>query len=168
MIQRLSAIHLSELKAISRITFEQSFAAQNNASDMREYLENNLSDAKLKTELENAESEFYFIHSENIPVGYLKLNLGNTQSEKFSIQSLEIERLYVLKSEHGKKYGHRLLNFAVTRAIELNCKQVWLGVWEKNFHAIDFYEKHGFVPFGHHLFKLGADEQTDILMRLHL
>jgi GNAT superfamily N-acetyltransferase len=168
MIQRVSAIHLSDLEDLSRRTFEESFSAQNKASDMREYLENNLSAKQLKSELENPESEFYFIYNDDITVGYLKLNLGNAQTETFEIQSLEIVRLYVLKSEHGKKFGYRLLNFAVERAREMNCQQLWLGVWEKNFHAIEFYEKHGFKAFGSHLFMLGADEQTDILMRIKL
>ncbi|NLA43929.1 GNAT family N-acetyltransferase, partial [Candidatus Saccharibacteria bacterium] len=40
------------------------------------------------------------------------------------------------------------------------------GVWEHNDKAIRFYEKLGFRPFGEHLFMLGSDPQTDLLMRL--
>ena len=42
---------------------------------------------------------------------------------------------------------------------------VWLGVWEKNPRAIRFYQKNGFVEFDQHIFKLGSDEQTDIMMK---
>ena len=42
---------------------------------------------------------------------------------------------------------------------------VWLGVWEQNPRAIRFYEKNGFVPFDTHVFILGEDKQTDILMK---
>ena len=44
-------------------------------------------------------------------------------------------------------------------------KYIWLGVWEENPRATRFYQKNGFVAFGKHIFKLGDDEQTDILMK---
>ena len=34
--------------------------------------------------------------------------------------------------------------------------------------AINFYKKNGFVEFDKHVFKLGNDEQTDIMMKLKL
>jgi ribosomal protein S18 acetylase RimI-like enzyme len=43
---------------------------------------------------------------------------------------------------------------------------VWLGVWEENHRAIRFYTKNGFVVFDKHVFIMGNDEQTDLLMQL--
>lgn len=40
-----------------------------------------------------------------------------------------------------------------------------LGVWEHNHRALRFYEKNGFIAFGTHIFQLGNDQQTDILMK---
>jgi len=37
-------------------------------------------------------------------------------------------------------------------------------VWERNARAIAFYERWGFARVGSHPFKLGADEQTDLVM----
>ncbi|OYY07322.1 MAG: GNAT family N-acetyltransferase, partial [Sphingobacteriia bacterium 35-36-14] len=45
---------------------------------------------------------------------------------------------------------------------------IWLGVWEKNSRAIRFYEKNGFKIFSSHLFTLGNDIQTDLLMKLEI
>ena len=45
---------------------------------------------------------------------------------------------------------------------------VWLGVWEENPRAIRFYQKNGFVEFDKHIFRLGDDEQTDIMMKRFL
>ena len=41
-------------------------------------------------------------------------------------------------------------------------------VWEENLRAIRFYEKNGFKTFDKHVFRLGSDEQTDIMMKLEL
>lgn len=43
----------------------------------------------------------------------------------------------------------------------------WLGVWEGNLRAISFY-KIFFFEFDKHIFKLGDDEQTDIMTKLKL
>ncbi|MCB0820060.1 MAG: GNAT family N-acetyltransferase, partial [Bacteroidetes bacterium] len=82
--------------------------------------------------------------------------------------SLEIERVYVLKEFHGMHVGRKLLEKAIELANSQNSEFVWLGVWEKNHKAIRFYEKNGFKPFDKHIFRLGEDEQTDIMMKLDL
>lgn len=57
---------------------------------------------------------------------------------------------------------------AIETAKDLGSEYVWLGVWEENQRAISFYKKNGFVEFDKPIFKLGDDEQTDIMMKLPL
>ena len=64
--------------------------------------------------------------------------------------------------------GQLLYNKALEIATKLSIKEIWLGVWEKNKRAISFYKKNGFIEFDTHIFKLGNDEQIDIMMRLTL
>ena len=74
----------------------------------------------------------------------------------------------MLQSFHGKKLGQALYEKAIQIANEKKVQYLWLGVWEKNNKAIQFYKKNGFVQFDTHIFKLGNDEQTDIMMKLAL
>ena len=101
-------------------------------------------------------------------MGYLKLNFGDSQTELKDQKALEIERIYVLKEFHGKKVGQLLFEKALKIAEEKKVDYVWLGVWEENLRAINFYKKNGFEEFDKHIFKLGNDEQTDIMMKLKL
>ena len=73
-----------------------------------------------------------------------------------------------LKEFHGQMVGQLLFDKAIEIAKLANASYVWLGVWEKNPRAINFYKKNGFVEFDRHIFKLGDDEQTDFMMRLDL
>jgi ribosomal protein S18 acetylase RimI-like enzyme len=131
-------------------------------------LEESFSNEKLSSELNNPHSSFYFAEIENNVVGYLKINFGASQTELKDNEALEIERIYVLQAFHGKKLGQALYEKANSIAKEMKVNYVWLGVWEKNNKAIQFYKKNGFVPFDTHIFKLGNDEQTDIMMKLAL
>jgi ribosomal protein S18 acetylase RimI-like enzyme len=58
--------------------------------------------------------------------------------------------------------------FNIAPAQEKNFAYRWLGVWEKNLRAIRFYEKNDFVKFGQHIFHLGDDPHTDVMMKLVL
>ena len=161
---------LTKLQTISRSTFAQTFNEHNNPEDMQAYLNNSFSAEKLSAELNNKNSAFYFAIDNNLStvVGYLKVNTGDAQSEKKDLNAFEIERIYVDKTYFGKKVGQLLFDKAIEIAKSKKVSYVWLGVWEENHRALAFYTKNGFKAFDKHLFKLGNDEQSDILVKLHL
>lgn len=167
-IQKITLKEVEALQAISRLTFYETFAEVNTEENMSSYLENDLSLERLSEELKNPNSEFYFASLENEVIGYLKINLESAQTEQKTANSLEIERIYLLKEFLGKHIGQLLLDQAFQIAKEKGKKNVWLGVWEENKRAIRFYQKNGFVEFDKHIFMLGEDAQTDILMRKKL
>lgn len=167
-IKRAGINDLDQLQKIGKQTFFETFSAGNTEENMSAYLEEWFSIAKLTTELNNHNSEFYFAILSNSVIGYLKLNFGRSQTELQDKKAVEIERIYVSKAFHGKNVGQQLYDKAIEIAKEKNADYVWLGVWEENSRAIHFYKKNGFVEFGQHIFKLGDDEQTDIMMRLEL
>ena len=167
-IRKLDITDLENLQKISITTFRETFEEVNSEEDMQKYLDENLSLERLKSELENLDSEFYFIENENKNLGYLKLNFGNAQTEKVEENHFEIERIYVLKAFLGQKIGQILFDKAIEIGREKNLEYVWLGVWEENHRAIKFYEKNGFEIFGKHDFVLGEDVQTDLLMKMKI
>jgi ribosomal protein S18 acetylase RimI-like enzyme len=131
-------------------------------------LEEELSIKKLTAELNNTKSLFYFANLNNEVIGYLKLNFGESQTELKDNKALEIERIYVSKDFYGKSVGQLLYNKAIQIAKQKKADYIWLGVWEENLRAIAFYKKNDFVAFDKHIFKLGNDEQTDLMMKLKL
>ena len=167
-IEKVMPSKLNELQIIVKQTFSETFSDKNTEDDMNRYLTENCSIEQLSNELHNPDSEFYFAKIENEIVGYLKLNFGQAQNEISNQDGFEIQRIYVLKKYHGKKVGQILFARVLKIAKERNAHYVWLCVWEKNPRAIRFYEKNGFVEFDKHVFILGSDEQTDIMMKLKL
>jgi len=123
------------------------------------------SNETLLAELSNRGSEFYFAQLGNRVIGYLKINSEQAQTELQHEHALEIERIYVLQEFQGRKAGQFLYEKALDIARLKTVRFIWLGVWEENHRAISFYQKNGFVAFDKHIFRLGDDEQTDILMK---
>lgn len=170
MIEIKKAI-LSDLKIIQNISkqsFTETFAAINSPENMEKYLEESFNTTQLTSEISNPESPFYIAFWEKEPVGYLKLNFGNAQTESIKDNAIEIQRIYVLQAFHGKKIGQILLDEAIKIAHQEAVEYIWLGVWEENHRAIQFYTKNGFITFDKHIFTLGNDQQTDLLMKLNI
>lgn len=167
-IQKISISHLDQLQKVGRQTFYETFSKSNTEENMRKYLEEGFSKEKLESEINNPGSAFYFAQENDEVLGYLKLNTGKSQTEIKDEKALEIERIYVLKAFQGKHIGQLLYEKAIEVAKEINADYVWLGVWEENSKAIGFYNRNGFVEFDKHIFKLGDEEQTDIMMKLKL
>lgn len=167
-IKPIGIQEIAQLQTIGRQTFAETFSESNSAQNMANYLEEAYSHEKLSAELKDPNSLFYFAMYENEVIGYLKLNFGASQTELKDNTALEIERIYVAKAFHGKKIGQLLYDKAIEVAKVKMVEYIWLGVWEENHRAINFYTKNGFVAFDKHIFVLGEDAQTDIMMKLEL
>jgi len=164
-IEPVQADEISALAEIGRKTFEQTFASANDPVDFASYLDRAFSRERLLKEIRNPEVRFFFAKVADRIAGYLKVNRGRAQTEKVEGRTLEIERIYVEAGMQGTGVGKALFQYALQEAEAIEAEAVWLGVWEDNPKAIEFYSRQGFKAFGEHRFTIGKDVQRDILMR---
>ncbi|MBW4891538.1 GNAT family N-acetyltransferase [Mucilaginibacter sp. HMF5004] len=165
---KIRKVELSEADTLLQITtktFLYAFAHLNKAEDIKIYCDSFLTINRITTEINNTDSDFYFVVDEDDIIAYLKLNYAGAQTEFKDSEAVEIERIYVLAEHQGKQIGQQMLDFAVSMAQSKQLKYIWLGVWENNSNAIRFYRRNGFEVFDSHYFMLGNDKQTDLLMK---
>ena len=60
------------------------------------------------------------------------------------------------------------MDFCTDWAKENGFETIWLGVWENNNNAMQFYKKMGFEFLDKHVFVLGTEVQTDFTMKRDL
>ena len=149
-------------------TFQDSFAKDNTEENMRLFLKRTYSPEIQLNELTNPNVVFLIAEIEGEAVGYVKINLNSRDKSVKSIKTIEIERIYAAKEHIGKGVGKSLMQASIQEAEQRGCDSLWLGVWEKNPRAIEFYKKWGFVEVGTHVFMLGDDPQRDYSMELRL
>lgn len=167
-IRAINIADVNALQLIARKIFAETFRDYNSPENLNKYLDEKFSVEKLKEELGNPCSSFYFAENENEVIGFLKTNTGKAQTELNDLNAFEIERIYVLEAYHGKNVGQLLIDKALEEAQKTTCSYVWLGVWENNHRAVRFYQKNGFEKFDTHIFRLGDEEQTDWMMKREL
>ena len=153
---------------LSRETFYDTFVSQNTPANMDKFMQNQFTKDMLMKELYDQENLFFIAYHDNQLAGYLKLRDGKNPDQLQNLPAIEIVRIYSVKSMIGKGIGKALMQTSIDTAVKRNKEVIWLGVWERNQRAIDFYSKWGFEKFGEHDFILGNDIQTDWLMKKDL
>jgi len=164
IIRQASEADAALIAEISRETFYDSFSEQNTAEDMRLFLDGPFSTQALMAECYDDACIFFIAYDKDEPAGYIKLKKGTHADLPEKVTAIEICRFYARKQMIGKGVGKAMMLHAIEYAQTKLFNIIWLGVWEHNKRAIDFYTSFGFKKFSEHDFVLGKDVQRDWLM----
>ncbi len=162
-IRKATIADIDLLQTIGSNTFIETYAHQNTPENLKIYLEEKFTYNQILNEIQTPKTIFLLVELENKIIGYAKMRVNLVENP--DVMSLEIERIYIKKIYHGQRYGANLMQKCIEVAQENNYESIWLGVWEHNPKAIQFYQKWGFEVFGTHIFQLGDYAQTDYLMK---
>ena len=83
---------------------------------------------------------YFLILDENIPVGYMSVELLS--------ETLFLSKFYVAEAERGKGYGRKMITYLEALAKEKDLNKISLTVNKYNTGSIKMYEKVGFVISG--------------------
>jgi ribosomal protein S18 acetylase RimI-like enzyme len=162
---RPAGINDSEIIAdVGSRSFQDAFGENNSPADMQKYLLEKFSIENIKKEISDVNAKFFIAYYNEIPAGYLKMVKSDVPAEIKEKNPVELQRIYVLKEYYDKKIGKELMHICTRYAIENNFDSVWLGVWQHNNKAVEFYKRWGFEIIGTRNFKLGNDIKEDYLM----
>ena len=150
---------------MSRQTFYDSFAKDNMKENMDKFMTEQFSKESLMKEVGAERNIFLLAYEAGEPVGYVRMRENNIPPELGTDKAIEVARIYAVQTAIGKGVGRVLMEKCIDTAREKNHHTIWLGVWEHNQRAIDFYTRWGFEKFADHDFILGNDVQKDWLMK---
>jgi diamine N-acetyltransferase len=164
LIRRASVTDARLLAELAARTFKDTFAVDNNPDDMAAYMAVAFSPAKQTEELADPLSVFLIAEVDSEAVGYAQLHAGAAPVCVTGDAPIELARLYVAQQWLGHKVGAALMRACIDEARQSGYQTLWLGVWERNPRARAFYRRWDFQEVGDHIFQLGSDPQTDIVM----
>jgi ribosomal protein S18 acetylase RimI-like enzyme len=164
VIRRAKLADADLLAELGARTFSETFAAHNSPADMAAYLASSFGPAHQAVELADPHSSFRIAEVEGVAVGYAMLRSGDVLDRVTDDDPIELVRLYVAQEYLGRRVGAALMRGCISDAKQQGYRTLWLGVWEHNHRARTFYRKWNFRDVGTHIFHLGNDAQTDILM----
>jgi ribosomal protein S18 acetylase RimI-like enzyme len=169
IIRRASAADAALLADLGARTFVETFAADNTPEDMSAYLAASFGQHQQAAELAEPDSFFLIAEVEGTAAGYARMDgAAAPPSGVTKNKPIELVRLYVSQEWLGRGIGASLMHACLSEATQQGYCAIWLGVWEHNLRARAFYRKWNFHEVGTHVFQLGNDSQTDILMQRFL
>ena len=146
-------------------TFREAFASANTPGDMDMYIAASFSPGRQAAELAEPGNTFLLAEREHTPVGYAHLRGGPSPECVAGAHPVELVRIYAVRQWIGHGIGTALMDTCIETGRDRGHDVLWLGVWEQNPRAIQFYHSWGFVTVGSHPFLLGTARQTDFVMQ---
>ena len=155
-----------DVETLQRIAWQSFYDAfadhpKNAPDDMKAYMNEAFSTEAIAQELADHDTTYLIAKIGDEMVGYAKLKRNSREPCVSGTNPLELCRLYSINEYIGKGIGKSLMLKCLEYAEENGHDTFWLGVWEYNYRAQDFYKKFGFEKCGEHIFQLGSDPQTD-------
>lgn len=156
--------HVRIVAALSAATFYEAYVETDDPQDLARYVTEKFSVRSIRRELSDPAVTCYLGAAREKFVGYLKIRRSEPPSCLAGRNLMEIERIYILSKYSGQGLGKALIDKALETAKEEGFDGVWLGVWDENLAAKDFYRKRGFVLAGEMPFEYGDQVFTNEVM----
>jgi ribosomal protein S18 acetylase RimI-like enzyme len=166
-IRPATADDVERLAKVAWQSFHEAFADHpaNRPEDMKAYMDQAFAPETIRNEIADAENIYIVAETGGTLAGYAKLRIDSREDCISAESPVELCRLYCLEEHIGKGIGRRLMHECLAIAEAEGRDVMWLGVWEFNERAQNFYTKAGFEKCGTHVFLLGSDPQTDWVMQ---
>ena len=107
------------------------------------YIEDNFNSKSFELQLKDKNVALFLVLEDDQPVGFLKLNIDSGYADHNASDTLELERIYLIKSASGRGLGKKVFDFVSTFAQKKNKKCIWLKCMDSG-NALKFYKREGY------------------------
>ncbi|TXH25267.1 MAG: GNAT family N-acetyltransferase [Cyclobacteriaceae bacterium] len=156
------------MRQVAIASYADTFADSNTPENLQAFFDSAYSLSQLEREFHEPDSRLYLALDETEVIGFVRMRKNNEVTAYLGENAIELQRLYVLTKAQGKSVGKLLMEKALEVAASNQFEWIWLGVWEKNYKAQQFYARWGFERFSEHTFWMGDDPQVDWLLKKKL
>ena len=111
----------------------------------KKYVADNFNAQQFRDQLDDMNVALFLIYEEEASpaVGFLKLNIDKAYKSYTKEASLELERIYIVRSAAGKGVGKKVLEFTDEYAAKKNKRNIWLKAMD-SAPATKFYQSCGY------------------------
>jgi ribosomal protein S18 acetylase RimI-like enzyme len=152
-----------QLASFAASTFNETFGHLYKEEDLSSHLEEKCSVDSFATSFEHGDNVILAYDGDEL-VGYCKIGDVGLPVAHPPTSSQEIHRIYVRRKYQGSGLGQELLKRALATKRLQDASLVYLGVWEENDRAKQFYYKNGFLPVGRYLYPVGQQVDNEMIL----
>jgi ribosomal protein S18 acetylase RimI-like enzyme len=151
------------LRELFAESFIETFGHLYRDEDLKEFLDGN-SEAKWEVNLSDPGVAIRVAEADGDLAGFGEL-APKTLPYETSAPVLELRRLYLRSSMHGRGIADELMKWALSGASARGAQELVLSVYVDNHRARRFYERYGFEAVGKYDFMVGSHADEDLILR---
>jgi diamine N-acetyltransferase len=151
------------LRELFAESFVETFGHLYHPADLQEFLDTN-SDAKWRANLSDPDVAIQVAEVGDSLAGFVELAPKKLPYET-SAPALELRRLYLRSTAHGRGIADALMKWALHEAAARGAQELVLSVYVDNHRARRFYERYGFETVGKYDFMVGSHADEDLILR---
>lgn len=153
----------SALAAFAAQAFADTYRDLDDPKDIADYVAEHFSVAAVSAVLRDPAFTTLLAESAGRIAGYAVLKSAEAPRCVTGPDAIELARFYLGAEFIGQGLGTRLMREVHAQASRLGGKTLWLGVYDRNVRAIQFYERCGFLQVGGKEFLFGGRIYIDPL-----
>ena len=153
----------AQLRALFADSFVETFGHLYRPADLQEFLDTN-TEAKWQANLADPEVAIRVAETDGALAGFVELAPKKLPYET-SAPALELRRLYLRSTAHGRGIADELMKWALHEAGSRGADELVLSVYVDNHRARRFYERYGFEAVGRYDFMVGSHVDEDLILR---
>jgi diamine N-acetyltransferase len=158
------------LTQLGRETYQTTFAyVPYPAADLAAFLATSYDPLRWTNELADPDYRWQIAEVDSELVGYIRLGLRPTLDYATGGRRvIELKQLYLHAEWQGHGIGQQLMAWAIEQARELAAELILLSVFNENYHAQQFYQRHGFIHVANSQFLVGTHVDHEFIYALDL
>jgi ribosomal protein S18 acetylase RimI-like enzyme len=143
------------LASFAARAFTDTYRDLDNAQDIADYCAEHFQPAVMAEVIADPACTTFLVHVEEVLAGYAIVR-DKVPPPCVAGAAAQLWRLYVDQAFIGRKLGARLMQQAQSEARRRGAATLWLGVYDRNVRAIEFYRRFGFTQVGVSEFLFGG------------
>ena len=168
IIRLATSADVSALVELARVTFRDAYHLLDDPADIADYVAKHFTPHAFTSILNDPVSALFVVMRGPRYVGYAHVRRSPVPPGVTGPSPIELVRLYLQQTEIGTGLGARLMKTVLDEARRVQCKTIWLSVYDKNVRAVAFYKRFGFTNVGTKEFYFGGRIYHDPVMAVTL
>jgi GNAT superfamily N-acetyltransferase len=163
-IRLATTADIPALAALAADAFRDTYRGIDADEDIESYIAKHFHHDELARQLADPASTMLLAAAPDRLLGYSQVKRSEVPACVTGPAPVELARLYLCVQAKGQGLGGRLMRAVQAEARRLDRQTLWLGVYDRNVHAIAFYQRFGFATVGHKGFEFGGRIYMDPVM----
>ncbi len=155
---------LAALTELTRVTFAETFTHYPE-EELAAYLAQHYSADRIRHALSVPTRRTWLAEGGGGLLGYAVAGDADLPHPEITERAGQLHRLYLRPPAKGLGIGRRLMDTALDWLASQGRGPVYLGVWEKNLRAQDFYRSYGFRRVGDYQYPVGSTVDLEFILR---